>query len=209
MSKKFRVLILLISLSLTLSMMSNTYSRYVANTTGNIDAAFAKWQILINGNNDITDGSTSSITIAPTIIPNENVKEGTLAPSSTGYFDIEIDPSNVELSFDYEITLTYDNTNMPDLVISKYAIIDENTNEDSLVFTTLNSNKITGSLNYDNQTDNFKFNTYTVRVYFEWYEGQDELMNDEDDTEVGLNAATEDTSFTIAANITFSQRMAE
>lgn len=209
MSKKFRGLILLISLSLTLSMMSNTYSRYVANTTGNIDAAFAKWQILINGNNDITDGSTSSITIAPTIIPNENVKEGTLAPSSTGYFDIEIDPSNVELSFDYEITLDYDNTNMPDLVISKYAIIDENTNEDNLVFTTLNSNKITGSLNYDNQTDNFKFNTYTVRVYFEWYEGQDELMNDEDDTEVGLNAANEDTSFTIAANITFSQRMAE
>ena len=208
MSKKFRVLILLISLSLTLSMMSNTYSRYVANTTGNIDAAFAKWQILINGNNDITDGSTSSITVAPTIISNENVKEGTIAPSSTGYFDIEIDPTNVELSFDYEITLAYDNANMPDLVISKYAFLDEDTDEDNLVFQTLNTNSISGSKIFDNETDNFKFSKFTIRVYFEWYEGSNELMDDEDDTEVGYSAATDDTSFTIAANITFSQKMA-
>ena len=189
-------------------MMSNTYSRYVANTTGNIDAAFAKWQILINGNNDITDGSTSSITVAPTIISNENVKEGTIAPSSTGYFDIEIDPTNVELSFDYEITLAYDNANMPDLVISKYAFLDEDTDEDNLVFQTLNTNSISGSKIFDNETDNFKFSKFTIRVYFEWYEGSNELMDDEDDTEVGYSAATDDTSFTIAANITFSQKMA-
>lgn len=209
MSKKFRILLLLVSLSLTLSMMSNTYSRYVANTTGNLEVLFAKWQILINGDNDITNGQTSSINIVPTIISNEYVKENTLAPSSKGYFDIEIDPTNVEVSFNYEISLDFDNENMPDLIITKYSIIDdEHPDDENLEIITLSTETITNSLNYDKETDNFKFKPFTVRIYFEWYDGEDEQMDDETDTAIGNAAVTSDEDmFTISANITFEQKM--
>lgn len=64
MSRKFKVLLVIISLSLTLSLMSNTYSRYVADTTSDIELQFANWQILVN-ENDITNNSVSSINIVP------------------------------------------------------------------------------------------------------------------------------------------------
>ena len=210
MSKKFRVLLLLISLSFTLSMMSNTYSRYVANTTGNVEVLFAKWKILINGNNDITNGTTSSISIVPTIVSNEYIKENTIAPSSKGYFDIDIDPTNVEVSFNYEISLNFDNAKLPDLVITKYSIIEEgHTEDENLEIITLNNSTINESLTYDKTIENFKFTPFTVRIYFEWYEGENELMNDENDTEIGYNAITNENEelFKINANISFEQKL--
>ena len=59
MKSKCKILLIIASLALTLSLMSNTYSRYVANTTGNVDIAFANWQILVN-DNDILAQNTSN-----------------------------------------------------------------------------------------------------------------------------------------------------
>ena len=69
MNRKFKIILLILSLSLTLSYMSNTYSRYVADATGNVQALVAKWQILVN-ENDITNETTSSIEITPEIDEN-------------------------------------------------------------------------------------------------------------------------------------------
>ena len=91
MKKKFKILLALMSLSLTLGLMSNTYSRYVAGTSGNIEVKFTKWQILVNSN-DITNENTTSIELTPVIEENTNVAKNTIAPSSKGYFDIDIDP---------------------------------------------------------------------------------------------------------------------
>ena len=122
MFKRLRLLVLLSALSVTLGFMSNTYSRYIADANGNIKIGFAKWQIKVN-NNDITDSSVSSINIVPIIKENNNVAENTVAPTSSGYFDIVIDPSNVDVSFNYSISIKLLNENMPDLIISEYAIL--------------------------------------------------------------------------------------
>ena len=74
MKKRICFALLLMSCSLCLCFMSSTYSRYVAQTVGNIDILFAKWQILIN-TQDITDQNNSTITITPTIESDENVKK--------------------------------------------------------------------------------------------------------------------------------------
>ena len=190
--------------------MSSTYSRYVAGTTGNIDILFAKWQILVN-NEDITDANVSSITITPTIEEDENVKADTIAPTSKGYFDIDVNPSNVDVSFRYTIDLDIDNEDIPDLMITKYAILPSDYEEgDTIEYTTLQEPTITDDLLYDNETENFAFDSFTIRIYFEWYEGEDELMNDEADTVFGIAAAEaaeneEDLSFTITASMTFEQ----
>ena len=206
MRKRICFVLLLMSCSISLCFMSSTYSRYVADTTGNIDILFAKWQILVN-DNDITSQNDSQITFVPTIIEDENVASNTVAPTSKGYFDIAIDPGNVDVSFKYDIELNIDNEDIPDLMITKYAIIDSNYVEgDPIDYITIDeSNVISGNLLIDNSIDNFSFDSFTVRVYFEWYEGEDELMDDSDDTLVGVNASLDDVDFLMSANIHFEQ----
>lgn len=186
--------------------MSNTYSRYIADTTGNVEVLFSKWQIMVN-ENDITTNSNSSIELIPVIEENTNIKANTIAPSSKGYFDIDINPTNVGVSFDYTISLSLQNDNIPDLMITKYSVIDnEHPESNNLLRNTINGNKITGSLDYDNTITNFTFEPFTIRVYFEWYEGTGELMNDEADTLIATSTDT-NPSLNIVANITFSQKL--
>ena len=205
MKKRICFILLLMSCSLCLCFMSSTYSRYVAGTTGNIDILFAKWQILIN-TQDITDQNTSNISITPTIEQNENIKENTVAPTSKGYFDIDIDPTNVDVSFRYTIDLEIDNEDIPDLMITKYTILPNDYQEgDTIEYTTLQESTITDEIIYDNETENFNFEPFTIRIYFEWYEGENELMDDEADTEIGEASSNDELSFTINANISFEQ----
>lgn len=209
MLKKCYFALLLISASMCIGLMSNTYSRYVADTTGNIDILFAKWQILVN-NNDITNNNSSSINFEPVIVKSTNIADDVMAPTSKGYFDIDIDPTNVDVSFTYTINLEIENENIPDLMITEYAIVPNNYIEGTeLETTTLNDFKITNDLDYDNNTKDFSFEPFTVRVYFEWYDGENQNMNDADDTNLGNLAATEETSFKINANITFEQKISD
>lgn len=202
MKKKLRILLVFMSLSLTLSLMSNTYSRYVAGATSNVEMQFASWQILVN-ENDITSATTSSIELTPNIEANEHIANNTIAPSSKGYFDINIDPTNVNVSFGYEVALEVLNKNMPDLVITKYALIDSNYVEsDELEINTISNSTIEGTLNYDNTTE---YEPFTIRIYFEWYDAEDNQMNDQADTEIGNKAALENTMLQIHANINFKQ----
>lgn len=207
MLKKVKILLVIISLAVTLSLMSNTYSRYVAGTVGNLDMVFAKWQILVN-DTDITNNTSSSINLVPVIEENSNVKSNTVAPSTKGYFDIEIDPSNADVSFQYQIQFQVENENMPDLMITKYSILDENYQEGDEVETIpLESNQLEGSLTYDNSDPAFQFKPFTIRVYFEWYEGENESMNDEADSQIGSQAAEEDIPLEITSTITFEQEI--
>ena len=203
MAMKFKILLVISSLALTLSLMSNTYSRYVADVDSNIDLLFAKWQILVN-ENDITNNTTTSINITPVMEENVNVAENTVAPSSKGYFDIDIDPSNAGVSFDYSINLNVEDENMPDLMISKYAVLDKDYNEgDQITATTILNNTINGTVDYDATAHE----PFTVRVFFEWYEGVDEKMDDEADTNVGYEAALNDKSLLVNASISFNQKI--
>ena len=207
MGKKFKILLLLISSSFTLGLMSNTYSRYVANTTGDVELVFAKWQILLN-NEDITNGTTSTLDITPVIEENQNIENNTIAPSSKGYFDVNIDPSNVGVSFNYKIDLKVLNEDMPDLMITKYAILDKDyIDGDEITTTNIENNVINGTLDFDKETENYKFEPFTIRVYFEWYEGLDEQMNDEQDSKVGNDASINDTKLQIQATINFEQKI--
>lgn len=202
MTKKIKILLLIFSLSLTLSYMSNTYSRYVADATGNVNVLFAKWQILVN-DSDITNGTTSSIAITPEIDANPHVASGTIAPSSKGHFDIIINPENAGVSFDYDITLDVLNDDMPDLMITKYSILPKGYVEGNQVDVTPITNNV---ISESRDLTNNKHETFTIRVYFEWFEGaaKNETMNDDADTAV----ATNNESLDIEAKISFKQKLA-
>lgn len=203
MTKKIKILLLVFSISLTLSFMSNTYSRYAVDTVGNVGVQFAKWQILVN-DSDITNQTTSSIALTPEIDKNENVADGTIAPSSKGHFDITINPENVGVSFDYEITLDILNENMPDLMITNYSILESDYIVGEKVdVIPLTDNIIQGSKIYDQENG---YKPFTIRVFFEWFEGvENELMDDEADT--ALATSEEETTLDIEAKIQFRQKL--
>ncbi len=190
MKKRVKILIVFVALAFSLSIISTTYSRYVADANGDVALTFAKWQILIN-NEDITSGNVESIDITPTIVENDNVASGKLAPSSLGYYDIEIDVSNVETSFDMHITL--DNEDMADLRISGYSINDGEEIE-------IEDGQIDESFDYDEDLE-----TINIRIYFEWYDVDDSNseMSNEDDTSF-VNANEE---ITITTNLSFEQKI--
>ena len=192
MKSKFKILIVFVTLAFSLSIMSNTYSRYVADATGDVELTFAKWQILVS-EEDITDGEEHTIDITPTILENTNVAAGKLAPTSVGYYDIEIDPTNVETSFNYTINIL-DIENMPDMLITKYEIIDSLGNSTEY---SINNNAITDTVNYSDSLDIF-----TIRIYFDWYDAEDNQMSDEDDTLISLEE-----SVSILTNISFEQKI--
>jgi len=183
--------------------MSNTYSRYVAGTTGDINASFSRWQILVN-NFDITGNVSSTIPIDPVIEDNEHIMANTLAPTSKGYFDIDIDPTNVDVSFRYIIDLDLDNALVPDLLLTRYAIVPEGYDGTSpLNFVNLNGTSISNTLLFNNSINAFRFQSFTIRVFFEWYQGDDKIMTDEEESAIGMLA--NELTWKVEANISFEQ----
>lgn len=198
MKTRVKILLVFVLLSFSLSIMSNTYSRYITDTTGDIEMVFAKWQILVN-NEDITQNNTSSVEITPTLLENENVAQNKLAPTSEGYYDVVIDPSNVDVSFNYKLSITNDK-NMKDLIIDKYTIISEDSDLDNLEYINIEDNTISNSLNV---IDGQNFKSFTIRVHFVWYDEDDNQMSDEEDMEF----VNENENITIQTNISFEQKL--
>lgn len=205
MFKKIKIILLLLCLTTIIGLMSNTYSRYVASAKSDINAQFSKWQILVD-NLDIASGSQTAIDITPVIENNEYVADNTFAPSSKGYFDINIDPTNVDVSFNYNVNLNLINENMPDILISKYAIIPNSYTEgDNLEITYIEDGKISNTLFFNKTVEGFRFESFTIRVFFEWYEGIDNTMSDVEDTNIAYLAVNENLTLQMNANIQFEQ----
>ncbi len=195
---KLKTLIVFVIFAFALSIVSNTYSRYVAAAEENIDLALANWQILLN-DEDITNSSESIGLINPVILENENVANNKLAPSSVGYFDINIDASSVELSFNYNLKIN-NNEILDDLLITKYKIIEEGTDPEEVEFINVVDNEINGTINY---SDVSVIKPFKIRVFFEWFDGDNESSNDESDTEIIKN----NDSLKIDATIKFTQKI--
>jgi hypothetical protein len=195
---KLKILSVFVIFAFALSIVSNTYSRYVAAAEENIDLALANWQILLN-DEDITNSSESAGLINPVILENENVANNKLAPSSVGYFDININASSVELSFNYNIKIN-NNEILNDLIITKYKIIEEGTDPEEVEYINVVDNEINGTIDYSEQNT---IKPFTIRVFFEWFEGTNESSNDESDTEIIKN----NESLSIGASIRFTQKL--
>lgn len=206
MKFKIRLLLFVLFLSLFLVAAKSTYARYATSTTGEANLNMAQWQISVN-NQNITENYNTQLSFTPVIEENENVKSGTVAPGSTGYFDIQINPEKVDVSFSYNIMLQLpEDSVVSDLKITHYAIIPSEQDDNSIQKIPYTGSSIENVLKYDNQTSNFKFSPFTVRVYFEWYDGQDNLMDDAADTEVSQKVNnSEDVNFNILASLSFKQ----
>ena len=187
--KKVYLLLALASLLLLVSVIQNTYATYISKATANSNFTIASWNFKVN-NQDINANSNFSNVIVPVFENNPNIKDNVIAPTSEGYFDINIDHSNVDVSFTEKINLNFSGTNtVSDLKITGYAI-----NDGSII--EFNGNEISTDCLL---SDNVKINKY--RFYVTWIDDDGQTMQNKDDTEAAKNG-----NASISVSLSFIQK---
>lgn len=187
--KKVYLLLALASLLLLVSVIQNTYAKYISKATANSNFTIASWNFKVN-NQDINANSDFSNVIVPVFENNPNIKDNVIAPTSEGYFDINIDHSNVDVSFTEKINLNFSDTNtVSDLKITGYAI-----NDGSII--EFNGNEISTDCLLN---DDVKINKY--RFYVTWIDNDGQTMQNKDDTEAAKNG-----NASISVSLSFIQK---
>lgn len=183
------IILLILSLAGVFMVYQYSYAKYLKTVNGRVGVSLARWQILVN-NEDISKKTTLSNNIEAVLPGNEYINSGILAPGATGYFDLIIDPSNVDVAFKYDISITNNNA-YSDIKVSGYEINPGN-NPNPINFQS--GNTITNIVPIGSST-------FTIRVYIEWYDESDNDMNNSTDTDLVLD----NVSLTYTASITFTQ----
>lgn len=93
------------------------YAKYVSNFGGDMQAQVAKWSFKVNG----SEGNAKTFNLINTINKNDSVAEGTVAPGTSGYFDLELDGSGTETAINYVI-----NTSLQNKPANMHFYLDEN-----------------------------------------------------------------------------------
>lgn len=187
--KKVYLLLALASLLLLVSVIQNTYAKYISKATANSNFTIASWNFKVN-NQDINANSNFSNVIVPVFENNPNIKDNVIAPTSEGYFDINIDHSNVDVSFTEKINLNLSDANtVSDLKITGYAI-----NDGSII--EFNGNEISTDCLLN---DDVKINKY--RFYVTWIDNDGQTMQNKDDTEAAKNG-----NASISVSLSFIQK---
>ena len=187
-SRKFRILLACVSLLLLVDMVQDTYAKYVSSASANSEFTIAKWSFLVN-QQDVLSNSDFSNTIVPVFAGTNHIKSGVIAPTSTGYFEVTIDSSDVDVSFNEVITLSQNSDNtVTDLVFTGYTL--NNGQMQTLTSNSVTTSHALGDLNTTN----------TYRFYVEWADGTGETMNNAADT-----AATVDGVASVDINVQFIQ----
>lgn len=192
-NKKFLILLIGILICILLFSIVQIYAKYLTATTGSTGLTIARWNISVN-KKSIKDNSDISSDIVPVFEGNDNIAPDIIAPTATGYFDLDFDFTDVDVSFKYEINVSSsEDSSVKDLVATGYSVDDG----EKVVFENFNET-ISDNILLDSGIKNRK-----VRVYILW--------NDDPDTASMDNAAdtqsTKETSSSalLKVDISFTQ----
>ncbi len=168
--RKIIFFVALLSLFYCVTLIQKTYAKYVSSASASADLTVARWNILIN-DQDILRNSDFSDTIVPVFAGTSNIKSDVIAPTAEGYFDVIIDGTNTDVSYNFTVSASQSVSNtVTDLEIYKYSL---NGTE-----YTFNGNDITGTVLL-NDTNKVK----SLRFYIRWNDDQaTETMDNEEDT---------------------------
>ena len=194
--KKILFFISILIISLTLVLIAQTYAKYLTSTSGTASIPVAKWNIVLN-NQSIKNNSDISSSIVPVFSGTENIASGIIAPTSTGYFDLALDFSNVDVSCSYSINSTVDDSSLiKDLVITGYSI------DDGPVVNLDNYNQpIENTILY---TDTER--TKNIRVFIMWNDdSESSTMTNQDDTSASSSSADSTNVALFKVSINFKQ----
>lgn len=189
--KKSIVFLAIFFAFLTILFIIQTYAKYISSANGETAISIAKWNIKVNNKSIKTDTNISS-TIAPVFPGNENIASNILAPTAEGYFDLNLDFTDADVSFRYTITSSIaENSPVKDFLIVGYSI----DNGNRIDFDG-NANSITEDILLSSNIQN-----RTIRIFLKWVDDESASMSNEEDT----IATTSSTPAICNVNINFTQ----
>ncbi len=190
MKNKVRILISLIAIILLVLIIRSTYSKYANQAVGSLISRVGQWVIRVNGV-DITlaDVPADIVIDSDDFVWNwddvQHVKKPKVAPGMIGSFQLEIDPRDTQVSFEYDISIKNPVIEIPgqdDLEI-KLAIRDiVETHGRPLSIVEVDGNKVIKRLKPLTEIQNNDTAVDTIKVTVEWV---DDGTNDEADRIAG------------------------
>lgn len=188
--KKRRILTICLVLLLAISsiyLLQSTYAKYRKKVEQGVELSLARWNIKLN-NQSIAGKTAVSSDVTPYFETNENIAENVLAPGVTGYFDIEIDASDVDVSFNYLLNIVQ-NEQYPDIIAYGYSL-----DPTSNTILDIPEEGITGDIVYNTPLTK-------LRIYIKWDDSSNNVMDNAADTALAINNST----FTLTASFIFTQ----
>ncbi len=199
MPKRIILILAGIWILITFMVIHTTYAKYVTVLPANANVDITSWNLILN-NQDITNESDFSENLNLVFPETQYHSDDALVPGATGYFDLNIDASNVNLSFKYTVTCTFPSTNdITDLKIVAFAVDGHSTDlhSDRTEFV---DNTTTPMINYVQSSAT----SSTLRVYVKWEdEDVNQNLNDIQDTSISLNSG----KAKITANVKIEQTL--
>ncbi len=176
-TNKKRILVFILFCLVFVFLFQEAYAKYRKYASVQVDNTVAKWNIKIN-NELIGNKTTLTNHIIPTVVNNNYVKNDVLAPGSLGYFDVDIDATDADVSFTYEINVAkYDIYTIEDLTIYAYSVDDFSTS------TSVTNNIITGTIQHNTASTK-------VRIYYKWLDDGTDVMNNQTDTTAAITGTS-------------------
>ena len=122
MKRNRKVLLLLAFLSLFISLyfIQDTYAKYLTKVDTEVSGSIARWNILVN-NTAIKNNQSLQNLITPVFAGTTHIAQDVIAPTVTGYFDLIIDSTDVDVSYTYTISIE-PNDDLPDFKVSGYKV---------------------------------------------------------------------------------------
>ena len=177
---KLRVLEILciISLLFTIYSIRRTYARYFEKVDTTYQTHIKRWLIKINDLN-IHEAKSLSEVVQPVLVENENMNNNnTLVPGRTGYFDMMIDYTYVDLAFKYEFSIEQLNeTQLKDFEIYGYEIVDGDKS------TVTETKQIKGVIDPNKDLNSANEKKRDIRILFRWNDGDGSIMDNKLDTQ--------------------------
>lgn len=171
--RKLIVFISIIFIFITILLIIQTYAKYMSSAKGETSISIARWNIKVNDKFIKTDTDITS-TIVPVFNGNENIASNVLAPTAEGFFDLNFDFTDADVSFKYVITSSISESSpVKDFVITGYSI----DNGERIEFDDYSNSSISEEIPL---SSNIK--KRSIRIYIKWNDDESAIMSNADDT---------------------------
>lgn len=191
--KKCLWLLSIVSLLVLGSCIAKTYALFESNLDGTVNNPIGKWNIKLN---DILVSSSEEkvITIDKFIYDNNDmVRDGYIAPGSSGYFDLILDTMGTEVAIKYNIAVDLDKIENENITLDVKAM-------NGISVASADSGVYSGVLSLDDINNNAQI---ILRLMINW---NNDIDYDSTDTELGIKL---DSKLEVPIKITVEQYLGE
>ena len=192
--KKFILFLAFLSAAMCIFIIVDTYAKYMTSAKQITNIPIARWSIKVN-NVSIKSNENLSSVISPVFPGTEHIASGIIAPTAEGYFDLDFDFTDADVSFSYAISVAPNvNSSVTDLIVTGYSVDDGET----ISFDSSTDSSITDNIYYTSGIHSRK-----IRVFMKWNDDTTSAtMDNSADTAATLATST---GALLDVNVVFTQ----